>query len=131
MTRMKTIQQMWGIPPTKEAISAFIKSPKVSAVDVVDRTGEEPVVLYLNQGRWLADCRFCNGGMPGHPDGKIIGCPDCGSLYKVDTPTKKEVQEAEAVLMKRDHDIKLSWDRQKGQEVQDLKVENVTRGFEF
>jgi len=131
MTQMNTIKEMWNVEPTEEAIIAAIESPRFSAPQIHSRKNWKKVILYLNQGRWVADCPFCNSGMPGHPDLEVIGCPDCGGLYKVDLPTKKEREQAEKILMWREKDVHLNWDRQRGETVQTLKEENVTRGFRF
>lgn len=59
------------------------------------------VAAYVNQGRWVADCPNCGGGMftePGWPRGC---CLDCGTSYQVKHPAERTVAAAEKALLAR------------------------------
>lgn len=43
--------------------------------------GLEPVVAYVNHGRWVADCVECAGGMAVDVHHGEARCFDCGAVY--------------------------------------------------
>jgi len=62
------------------------------------------------------------------PDHGKVCCLDCGSVYTVTFPTRRDMQTADDVLSARPEIETRNWfpDRETAA---DLKVENVTRGL--
>lgn len=78
---------------------------------------------YVNWGRWVADCPECNSGIDCSPDLPRGACLDCGAVYKIDFPSKKERDQAGELLSARPERNR-NWDRHKGEELKRLKTEN-------
>lgn len=92
-------------------------------------TGEQ-TAAYVSDGRWVANCPACNGGIAvwvGMPDGC---CYDCGRVWLIVFPAAKDVARAEVVLDKRPGGNR-HWRPDKGETVDDLKAENAVRGVDF
>lgn len=79
---------------------------------------------YVNHGRWVADCPECSGGIDCSPDLPRGACLDCGAVYKIDFPSKKEREDVDALLSERPREANRNWDRHKGEELKLLRTEN-------
>lgn len=86
---------------------------------------------YVNEGRWVADCPRCNGGIAvwaGMPD---AACYDCGRIFSdIKFPKDRDRVRAERVLSKRKSTRRMHWDPD-NESVEDLKVENAVQGVDF
>lgn len=94
---------------------------------LADMTVGTPVVAYINEGRWVADCPECNGGIavwPGMPD---ACCYDSGHVWTVTFPAVAEIGQAEALLEHRAEPRTRNW-IPAAETIDDLKAENVLRG---
>ena len=87
------------------------------------------VSAYINEGRWVADCPNCNGGMLTSPVVAVCFCHDCGTIYEAMHPDPESVSGAEKVLANRPVRNR-NWypDRE---DVADLQAENATRAIPF
>jgi hypothetical protein len=75
---------------------------------------------FINEGRWIAKCPECNGGVLIHPDWPEAGCPDCGTWFtSINVPAARV--EIEAVLAVR-RPINQNW--LPGETVEQLRFEN-------
>ena len=88
---------------------------------------DDQIVAYVNEGRWVADCPYCNGGiaipMKTQHD---AACYDCGRIYKnIDRPSGSELRQAEHELEKRPMNRNRNWNRHSGEKVSNLQQENL------
>jgi hypothetical protein len=89
----------------------------------------EVIVAYISDGRWVADCAFCAGGIACWPDGGMVACMDCGTTYQnVDYPTPRQIRDVERVLAARPRGM-MDWHRQRGETMNDLKAQNLMHGY--
>lgn len=90
---------------------------------------EDSIPAYVNEGRWVADCPACNGGMATSPEHAHSFCADCGTIYAVEHPPAGLIRQAENVLQHRQPRNR-NWlpDRE---DIPDLQAENVLRGLPF
>lgn len=78
---------------------------------------------FVNQGRWLAICRWCKKGMLTRPDWGIACCAQCGAWYPEGLVKFPEnVGEITAALLVRPDPDSQNWDNK--QTVEDLLREN-------
>lgn len=87
----------------------------------------ETVMAYVSDGRWVATCPNCNGGMATWIEMEDCCCYDCGNSYLVSFPSPSVVAEAEMVLEARPQSAR-NWVPE-AETLLDLKVENLTRGI--
>lgn len=150
MTRLFTKTEMLGLDPNgdperelRAKLDAMMSDPRFRGFgerlrrgdDSTDlRTSDEPVVARVNGGRWVGDCQ-CGGGIALDPAHSFALCFDCGTWHtNIDAPDPKEIHEAEKILALRpegpttDPFLHLNWNRKLGETVEDLKVDNITRG---
>ena len=88
-----------------------------------------PVVAYINEGRWVADCPDCNAGMMLLPGAPFL----CGLCFNVRIGSYSRLvvwpanpAEIEAVLLLRPMAINRNW--RPGETVWTLLAENVEHG---
>lgn len=83
----------------------------------------EPTTIYVNHGRWIADCVWCGTGMLTRPDWGIAYCGECGARYHSDQVEYPEEHEAiEKILLRRVRRDQQNWDVR--QTVDELELEN-------
>lgn len=88
--------QAWIIWKCEESI----KAKKIKqGWDGVSIEGE-PVLAFVNNGRWLARCKVCSNPVYVSPTKPILYCPECGnggskSAWGVEFPLDREKIEAE------------------------------------
>lgn len=98
-----------------------------------------PVAGYVNEGRWVASCLECNGGMACWPEMSETQCLDCGARYTVEFPAPEELEQAAAVLRERPmrnrnwfpSRVTVGGVEQQRESVKDLKAENARHGVRF
>lgn len=91
------------------------------------RTSDQELVAYINDGRWVADCRTCNGGIAAGPDFDEGCCLGCGTVYPLKHPSPEEIQAAEEILAVRPP-LARHW-RPSIESVDVLAQENAERGY--
>jgi hypothetical protein len=82
----------------------------------------EPVLVYVNYGKWVANCYWCKSGMLTRPDWAFAGCTECGAYYEGELlvfPTDPRI--VEALLARPARDTQ-HWDHL--QSADDLIYEN-------
>lgn len=106
----------------------FPNRPVAEGLD--DRRKDVSAAAYVSDGRWVADCPVCAGGVAVWPHGmRDACCFDCGTLVSVSCPPASVVGAAVAVLRHRPT-TNQHW--VPGVEsVDDLKAENLSRGYLF
>ena len=57
------------------------------------------VIAYVSDGRWVAQCPECNGGIACWDENPHGCCLDCGHVYRVKFPADHKI--AEAILLQR------------------------------
>jgi hypothetical protein len=125
---------MHGVTPheTPEQVrafwEAFAESQRQAGRPFELRSSRKKLHAYVSDGRWVADCPQCGGGVALWRENPEACCLDCGSVYsKIGWPGEDEVAEAERVLAARPSN-QLHWRPHEGDTVEDLKVENLVRG---
>jgi hypothetical protein len=84
---------------------------------------------YVSDGRWVAECPECGGGVALWQENPEACCLDCATVYsKIGWPHEREIMEAERVLAARPTN-QLHWRSHEGETVEDLKIENIVRGL--
>lgn len=79
-------------------------------------------LVYVNYGRWVADCCWCKKGMLTRPDWAIACCSECGAYYDKELLTfPQNPRIVEALLARPDRDTQ-NWDHL--QTAEDLIREN-------
>ena len=86
------------------------------------------VIAYVSDGRWVADCVRCRAGVACWPQNPRACCLACGSTYDVMFPDPPVIAAAEIVLAVRP-DGAVNWRPDLGEDVDDLKVENLARAL--
>lgn len=86
------------------------------------------VTAYVNQGRWVADCPECNGGIACWPEHDHGACLDCGRVYKVTFPTAASIAKAEKALSRRPP-ANRNWRPDKDEQAGVLVEQNARRGL--
>lgn len=82
---------------------------------------EKQVVAYVNDSRWIADCK-CNGGMICWVENPETCCLDCGAVYSVKFPPGA----AKALELLNDRpEHARNWNAHKGESVANLALENA------
>lgn len=103
--------------------------PPGGVVAVRDLTqAAEPVLAYVSDGRWVADCPNCRGGIAAWPEHNQGCCFDCGTVATIEYPDESEITEALAALAQRP-DTALNWRPDRGETAQTLRHENIVRGY--
>lgn len=82
------------------------------------------VQAYVSGGKWIADCPTCNGGIACWAENPKGCCLDCGTIYPVDYPKAAEEERAIALLSARPDPLTRTWNRHKGETLDDLEAEN-------
>lgn len=84
----------------------------------------EPLVMYVNEGRWVADCTHCRAGVTGEPDWPDVRCLGCGSVHtNVVWPDAFDDIEGELEVRPVANQHWLA-----SETVEDLSAQNVERG---
>lgn len=76
---------------------------------------------YINQGRWVADCPNCNGGIAVIVEDPQGCCLDCGHHYRCSMPN--DVDEVVQALAERPEQAR-NFDPGRGETIAGLKGEN-------
>lgn len=97
-------------------------------------TGDiEITFAYVNQGRWVVDCRDCNSSWIVRPEipsrlidakGGLHDSCNCGAVIIVQFPAQKA--EIDELLELRPHAVNRNW--RSGETVFDLRIENAAHG---
>lgn len=98
-----------------------------------ERSSRRPLIrsrkkltAYVSDGRWVADCRECGGGVALWRENPEAACLDCGAVYSsIEWPGTFD--EIERVLAAR-RPGQRHWRPQDGETLADLKVDNLIRG---
>lgn len=107
----------------------YAEGQRAAGKDFELTRSRKKLVAYVSDSRWVADCRTCSGGIALWRENEQACCLDCGTIYStIDWPSPKEAAEAEAVLAARPGDAQRNWRPDLGEDVGDLKVENLSRG---
>lgn len=85
------------------------------------------VLAYVNEDRWVASCPNCNSGMACTPGIEAV-CLDCGSIYSVEFPSQKQIEQAEKILEVRPVRNR-NWFPEI-EKIADLKKENKEKGLD-
>ena len=96
-------------------------SERDGATTLLDATGLPPLVGYVNQGRWVADCASCRGGVAGWPEHELGACLSCGRVWRITYP--ENTPAIEALLGPRPLRNR-NFDPRKGETVESLEEEN-------
>lgn len=91
--------------------------------------GQRPKA-YVNQGRWVADCPNCNGGIAVSMTDATGACFDCGSIYVINKPNANQIARAEFLLSVRLLDRNRNWDRHRDEDLDDLAAQNIANGLD-
>lgn len=94
------------------------------------RTRPGTVAAYVNDGRWVADCPECNGGIACDPDYDRGCCLDCGTITKIRFPAQDDIDAAVWALGVRPPDGR-NWNCHRGETVADLRGELIRRGIKI
>lgn len=84
------------------------------------RIDTRTLTAYISDGRWVASCPHCNGGIAcwdANPDGC---CLDCGHVYRIKFPARH--QDAELLLAGR-RPTEQHWEAHLGETLRDLELE--------
>lgn len=84
------------------------------------------IAVYANEGRWLADCPYCNAGMISDQAWPDIRCFGCSSIYAL-VAWPEQVGDIEAELLVRPITFQ-NW--KTGESLAQLSRENLDHGFE-
>lgn len=88
------------------------------------RESRKIVVAYISGSKWIGDCPACNGGVAcwiANPRGC---CLDCGTIYRVQFPSRADAERAVALLAERALETDRSWFRHRGETLDQLAEEN-------
>jgi hypothetical protein len=88
----------------------------------------QEVPAYVSEGRWVADCPECNGGIAVDPEDIEATCLDCGLATPISSPALDDQTKADLVLSERPIQAR-NWFPHRGETVNDLKAENLLRGI--
>lgn len=91
------------------------------------RRSDQELRVYVNDGRWLADCPTCAGGVAAGPDFAEGACLGCGTVYPLVHPSPAQVQAAVELLALRPPQNR-NW-RPSLETVDHLEQENAARGY--
>lgn len=85
---------------------------------------------YVSDSRWVADCAgaTCNGGLACWPEHEWACCLDCGTVYRIDFPSKQQIHDAEEALLVRPAENR-NWRPHEGETPAQLRHENIVHGF--
>lgn len=86
----------------------------------------EPLVAYVNHGRWVADCP-CGSGLLCSPRDEDACCLECGLVHRVAFPEPSDIDAATQILMQRPRRNR-NW-YPVGEQVSDLAAENAAHGL--
>lgn len=84
------------------------------------------IPLFVETGRWLADCPECGAGIEASPTLPELTCLGCGRVYKPALPAELDVA-TELLELRPDLGTR-NWYPQKGETVADLHHENELYG---
>ena len=82
----------------------------------------EGIEVYINYGRWVADCFWCKRGVLTRPDWAFAGCAECGAYYESDKLTFPADPCVVKLLLLRPNRDNQNWDSKQTSE--DLLREN-------
>lgn len=88
------------------------------------RAPSRPTAAYVSEGRWVADCPWCAGGVSVWLAMTDACCYDCGRVLPVTFPSADDVLVAELLLSAR-AERKQNWRPDQGETVADLQAENA------
>lgn len=72
------------------------------------KENEADQVAYINHGRWLVNCRECNGAGLTSRTMKVSCCFDCGSVF-THVVFPKQAKKIETALLKRSDMASRNW----------------------
>lgn len=125
-------------PETLSAGDRLVRTPRDylmwQAALVIVRGGrvwapKTPVAVYINAGRYVADCPYCRKGMLTRPDWGIACCGECGAYYRREFVIfPDDISAAAAILQRRPNRDSQNWrnphDPRPFQSIADLEREN-------
>ena len=76
---------------------------------------------YVNEGRWVADCAACPGGIAGWPEHNLGACLSCGRVWTITYP--QDIDRVEALLADRPLRNR-NYEPHKGETLATLESEN-------
>lgn len=92
------------------------------------RTTKRRLVCHISAGRWVAQCP-CGGGVPGWPFHERGACLDCGTIWKLDYPSREEIVEIVKLLRVRPGQQR-NFRPDLGEDVDLLRRENAVYRFD-
>jgi hypothetical protein len=94
-----------------------------------DASGDETLEAFVDGGRWVALCATegCGGGVAAWPDHPRGCCLDCGVVYRVKFPPKRDRDRAAAALAARPWSRR-AWRPDRGETVASLRAQNRANG---
>lgn len=123
--KLRTSRQMLGVKSADEYQVKLLKQSQALGIPIV----EDPATLvaYVNEGRLVADCPYCSGGIALSTDYETAACLDCCHVYSTVTwPEPEELRQIEAALLVRPLRNQ-NWTP--GETVDTLKAENIEHGI--
>lgn len=91
------------------------------------RNAGRSVKAYVSDGRWVADCLTCHGGIAAGPSFAEGICLGCGTVYGLEHPSPEDVQSATEILALRPPQNR-NW-RPSIETVDHLRQENEMHGY--
>jgi hypothetical protein len=85
------------------------------------------IAAYVSDGRWVADCPVCNGGIAAWPEHDFGCCLDCGTVCPLKFPDPAEIADAVSALAARPP-MNRHW-RPELESARDLRHENIRFGY--
>lgn len=89
----------------------------------------DTVPAFVSDGRWVATCPTCNGGIATWISMSDGCCYDCGTVYAIAFPPLEAAAQAEVLLEARPQQNQ-NWDPVK-EPIEILKAENAVNGVPF
>lgn len=81
------------------------------------------VYAHVSDGRWVANCPQCNGGIACWDENPHGCCLDCGHVYSVRWP--EGYKEAELILGTRPNPFNRHWHPHLGETLEAIRVETI------
>lgn len=113
LTTVEEIREFWGRQAERSGFEL--------------RHDDRPVKAYVSDGRWVARCLNCPGGIAAGPRFEEGACLSCGTIFPLEHPDDDTVAAVEAVFKVRPPERR-HWEPWV-QTVDDLREENVIHGY--
>jgi hypothetical protein len=91
------VRAFWRQWAVRKGFPARLEESGQPARDLVVEP-ERTARAYVSDGRWVAGCSFCSGGMAVWPDHSLACCLDCGYIHEIEFPEPEVIAEAVPVL---------------------------------